>query len=96
MMRSQAISLKNGEATGFVLEMGNAPLLIITTMNGYLMCGYLNIAAANKLGDVAGRVTGVKTFEDMLRASVVEVSDRARQRGLREGICGQDFLNELF
>jgi uncharacterized protein YunC (DUF1805 family) len=95
MMRSQAISLPNGKATGYILDLGNAPLLIITTTNGYLMCGYLNIAAANKLGDAAGRVTGVKTFDDMLHASVVEVSDRARERGLREGMSGQEFLNAL-
>ena len=95
MMRSQAISLTNGKATGYILDLGNAPLLIITANSGYLMCGYLNIAAANKLGDVAGRVTGVKTFDDMLHASIVETSDCARERGLREGMSGQEFLNAL-
>ena len=95
MMRSEVIPLKNGKATGYILDLGNAPLLIMTTTKGYLMCGYLNIAAANKLGDVAGRVTGVKTFDDMLHASVVEVSDRAKEKGLREGISGQEFLNAL-
>lgn len=95
MMRSQAISLTNGKATGYALDLGNAPLLIITATDGYLMCGYLNIAAANKLGDVAGRVTGVKTFDDMLHASVAEVSDRARERGLQVGMSGQEFLNTL-
>lgn len=95
MMRSQVIPLQNGEATGYVLDLGNAPLLIIQVQNGYLMCGYLNMAAANKLGDVAGRVTGVKTFDDVLRATVAEVSDRARQQGLKEGMSGRDFLNAL-
>ncbi|HVQ00322.1 MAG TPA: DUF1805 domain-containing protein [Candidatus Thermoplasmatota archaeon] len=95
MMRSQAIPLKNGEGTGYILDLGKAPLLIITTTHGYLMCGYLNITAANKLGDVAGRVTGVKTFDDMLHASVAEISDRAREKGLREGMSGREFLNAL-
>jgi uncharacterized protein YunC (DUF1805 family) len=95
MMRSQAISLTNGKGTGYVLDLGNAPLLIITTTKGYLMCGYLNISAANKLGDLAGRVTGVKTFDDMLHASVVEISDRARKQGLRIGMSGQEFLDAL-
>jgi len=94
-MRSQAIPLQHGKATGYALDLGNAPLLIIQTKNGYVMCGYLNMATANKLGDVAGRVTGVKTFEDVLKATVVEVSECARQKGLKEGMSGQEFLNAL-
>lgn len=95
MMESQRIPLKNGEATGYYLDLGNAPLLIIQAKHGYVMCGYLNMAAANKLGDTAGRVTGVSTFEDVLNATVVEVSEHAKQRGLREGITGREFLNAL-
>jgi len=95
MMRSQRIPLKNGEATGYCLDLGNAPLLIIQAKNGYVMCGYLNMAAANKLGDTAGRVTGVKTFEDVLNATVVEVSDRAKQTGLKDGMSGREFLSAL-
>jgi uncharacterized protein YunC (DUF1805 family) len=94
-MRSQAISLEQGEATGYALDLENAPLLIIQVKHGYVMCGYLNMAAANKLGDTAGRVTGVKTFEDILNAKIVEVSDKARQQGLKEGMSGKDFLNAL-
>ena len=95
MMKSQAIPLQHGEAVGYVLDLGNAPLLIIKVKKGYVMCGYLNIAAANKLGDIAGRVTGVKTFEDVLNATVVEVSDLARKQGLKEGMNARDFLNRL-
>ena len=94
-MRSQVIPLQNGEAMGYVLDLGKAPLLIIQVKQGYVMCGYLNMAAANKLGDKAGRVTGVKTFEDVLNAKIVEVSDQARQQGLNEGMSGKDFLNAL-
>jgi len=94
-MRSQAIPLVHGEAMGYVLDLGNAPLLIIKANNGYVMCGYLNMTAANKVGDIAGRVTGVKTFEDVLSAKIVEVSDKARQQGLKEGMSAKDFLDQL-
>ena len=60
------------------------------------MCGYLNIAVANKIGDIAGRVTGVTTFNDMLNATVVEVSENAKQAGLQEGMNVKEFLNQLF
>jgi uncharacterized protein YunC (DUF1805 family) len=50
---------------------------------------------ANKLGDIAGRVTGVKTFDEMLNAEVIEVSETAKQTGLKQGISVKDFLNDL-
>ncbi len=59
------------------------------------MCGYLNMNTANKLGDIAGKVTGVKTFDDMLNATVIEVSENAKKEGLTEGMNAQDFLKNL-
>jgi uncharacterized protein YunC (DUF1805 family) len=92
---SKLIGLDKGEATGFLIELGTAPLILIKAKKGYVMCGYLNMSAANKLGDIAGRVTGVKNFEDVLNADVVEVSDNAKKIGLKEGIKAREFLNAL-
>jgi uncharacterized protein YunC (DUF1805 family) len=94
-METQTISLKKGEATGYCINLGKAPLLIIQAKNGYVMCGYLNMNAANKIGDIAGKVTGVKTFDDMLDANVVEVSENAKLAGLSQGMSVKDFLNTL-
>jgi len=94
-MKTQTISLEKGKATGYSIDLGKAPLLIIQAKKGYVMCGYLNMNAANKIGDVAGKVTGVKTFEDMLNAEVVEVSENATRMGLTQGMNGKDFLNIL-
>lgn len=94
-MKTQTISLKKGEATGYCINLGKAPLLIIKAKNGYVMCGYLNMNAANKIGDIAGKVTGVKTFDDMLNADVVEVSENAKLAGLSQGMNVKDFLNTL-
>jgi uncharacterized protein YunC (DUF1805 family) len=91
----QKIKLENGEVTGYRIDLGKAPLLLVIAKRGYVMCGYLNIAAANKIGDIAGRVTGVKTFEDVLAASIVEVSENAKQVGLKEGMNAREFLNKL-
>ena len=33
-----------------------APMIIVKGETGYIMCGYLNLDAANSLGDVAVRV----------------------------------------
>jgi uncharacterized protein YunC (DUF1805 family) len=94
-MKTQTISLKKGEATGYCIDLGKAPLLIIQAMKGYVMCGYLNMNAANKIGDIAGKVTGVRTFDDMLNADVVEVSENAKLAGLNQGMNAKDFLNAL-
>jgi len=94
-MKTQTISLGKGEATGYCIDLGKAPLLIIQAKKGYVMCGYLNINAANKMGDIAGKVTGVKTFDDMLNADVVEVSENAKLAGLKEGMNAKDFLNAI-
>jgi uncharacterized protein YunC (DUF1805 family) len=95
VMITHTISLPKGQATGYLVDLGKAPLILILTKRGYVMCGYLNMAAANKLGDVAGRVTGVKTFDDVLAASLTEVSDNAKKLGLNEGMLASDFLNAL-
>jgi uncharacterized protein YunC (DUF1805 family) len=94
-MKMQTISLKKGKATGYCIDLGKAPLLIILAKKGYVMCGYLNMNAANKIGDIAGRVIGVKTFDDMLNAEVVEVSENAIRTGLKQGMNVKDFLNIL-
>ena len=94
-MKTQTILLKKGEATGYCIDLGKAPLLIIQAKKGYVMCGYLNMNTANKLGDIAGKVTGVKTFDDVLNADVVEVSEDAKLAGLKQGMNVKDFLNAL-
>lgn len=94
-MKTHTILLEKGKATGYSIDLGKAPLLIIQAKKGYVMCGYLNMNAANKIGDIAGKVTGVKTFDDMLHAEVVEVSENAQRAGLKQGMNGKDFINLL-
>lgn len=94
-METETITLENGNVRGYRIDLGNAPLLVLQANKGYLMCGYLNMITANKLGDIAGRVTGVKTFTDMLRTTLLEVSENAKDIGLHEGMTGKEFLNAL-
>ena len=92
---STIIELDKGQVTGFLIELGAAPLIIIKAKKGYVMCGYLNINIANKLGEIAGRVTGVKSFDDVLNANIVELSENAKKIGLKEGMKARDFLNSI-
>jgi uncharacterized protein YunC (DUF1805 family) len=94
-MDKKIIELDKGQAEGFRIDLDNAPLILVRAKRGYVMCGYLNINAANKLGDIAGRVTGVKSFEDVLNAEILEISDNAKKIGLTVGMKGKEFLNKL-
>jgi uncharacterized protein YunC (DUF1805 family) len=92
----QLIALEGGPALGLHITLGKAPLLLVAVPQGYVMCGYLNMETANKLGDCAGRVSGVSTFEALLDAKINTVSDAAKVKGLSEGMSARDFLAALF
>jgi uncharacterized protein YunC (DUF1805 family) len=92
-MQTKHVDLERGTAVGIIVDMPNFPLVIVRAKKGYAMCGYLNMAAANKMGDVAGKVSSVRTVEDVLVAKIVEVSDKARELGAKEGMTGREFLN---
>jgi uncharacterized protein YunC (DUF1805 family) len=94
-MKTKNIKLEKGQVIGYLIELGNAPLIIVQAKKGYVMCGYLNMDTANKLGDIAGKVTGVKTFNDIINAKIIEVSENAKKVGLYEGMNVKDFLNML-
>jgi uncharacterized protein YunC (DUF1805 family) len=94
-MEIEQVQLKNGIALGVKIDMKVAPLLLIKTGKGFVMCGYLNIEAAEKMGDVAARVSGVKTFEDVLNAKVNMLTSKAKELGIKEGMTGKEALEKM-
>mgnify|MGYP000383305838 CR=1 FL=1 len=71
------------------------PLLVISGTKGVLACGYLNVATFDKLEEAGAIVTGVGSFEDMLAAEIVAVSQAAEKLGVQLGMQGSEAL-ELF
>ena len=92
----EQIALENGTALGLKFEMQNAPLLVIKADKGFVMCGYLDIVMANTLGDVAVRVRGVNTFEDVLDAQVVGITQAAADLGIDIKMNARDALERMF
>ena len=72
------------------------PLVAIIGETGFVMCGFLNVDAAEKLGVTAAVVSGVKTFDDVLKAEVKAVTSKAEMRGIRRGMTGLEALRLLF
>ena len=77
------------------INMDEAPLVIIKGPKGFVMCGYLNIEAAEKLGDMAVRVTGVTYLNSMLASKVSQVTSKAKNEGISEGQIVGDIIKYL-
>jgi uncharacterized protein YunC (DUF1805 family) len=71
------------------------PLLLIIADKGFVMCGFLNIEAAEKLGVVAAMVSGVRSFEDVLNAPVRAITSRAKSLGVEAGMKGAEALKHM-
>ena len=71
------------------------PLLLITAEKGFVMCGFLNVDSAEKLGVAAAVISGVKTFEDVLNGQVKAVTTKAKNLGVEVGMKGTDALRHL-
>lgn len=72
------------------------PLLLMVAEKGFVMCGFLNMDAAEKLEVSAAMVCGVKTFEDVLNAQVKAVTTKARNSGIEPGMKGSEALKNMF
>ena len=95
-MQVESIELENGTALGLKMDMEHAPLLVIRAPRGFVMCGYLDISMAERLDDVAVKVTSVSNFEDVLAASVVEATPAAIDLGIEVGMPARQALERMF
>ena len=73
----------------------SAPLLLVLAEKGFVMCGFLNVEAAERLGVAAAMVSGVKTFDDVLNAQVKAVTSKAKSLGVEAGMKGVDALKHM-
>ena len=87
----------NGTAfQGLKVELkGIPPLILIEGDKGFVMCGYLNIDAAESLGAIAALVSGVSSWEDVLNAQVKVATTKAKALGLEPGRVVRDVIAAL-
>lgn len=68
-------------------QIGNLPLIIVRAKNGYVACNYIDKNTADKVGDVAAFVSGVKNMDEFMRAKIRGVTSWAEDSyGIREGM----------
>ncbi|MEW6592656.1 MAG: DUF1805 domain-containing protein [Candidatus Hadarchaeota archaeon] len=95
MFETEEIKIGSGKALGVKVELKGAPLVLIAAGKGYVMCGYLNLDTAEKLGQAAAIVRGVKTFGDILKAEIAEVTSGAKALGVKKGMSGLEALEKM-
>lgn len=96
MICTELIKLKTGTALGVKIELGAAPLILIKAEKGFAMCGYLDMDVANKLGDCAVVAKGVRNFEELLSAKVIEISNKAKELGISKELSIREALERMF
>jgi uncharacterized protein YunC (DUF1805 family) len=67
-------------------EIGNLPLIVVKAKNGYVACSYIDKETAEKVGDVAAFVSGVKDICDLKKAKIRYATSWAEDLGIREGM----------
>ena len=70
-----------------------APLLIVKGSLGFLGCGYINTDSC--IDEACAIVSGVNTYNDMLKASVKAVSKDATELGIKVGMTGAEAMELL-
>ena len=90
MISVAPVRVGEGSAVGLRVELpGSPPLLLVIGNKGFVMCGYLNMEAAESLGVCAATVIGVKSFEDVLEAEIKAVTTKAQKLGVKTGMRGK-------
>lgn len=77
------------------IDLEPAPLLIIVADRGLLTCGFINEEVAEELGVALAIVSGVRTFEDILKGEVKKATRKARDLGINVGMKGSEALDRL-
>ncbi len=90
------IKLENGTAVGLKFELQNAPLVLVKAERGFVMCGYLNMDVADRLGDIACNVSGVSNFDQLFDAEIIELTEKAKDIGIQLGMHGKEALERMF
>ncbi|MGB9719722.1 MAG: YunC family protein [Candidatus Anstonellales archaeon] len=85
----------NKTILSFSENLGNLPLIIIKAKKGYVACSYISKETAEKVGDVAAFVSGVKSIDEMMAAKIKDVTTWAEDLGLRPGMSVKKALEIL-
>ena len=83
MVQMEELNIKGTGAMGTMLVApggeGHPNMIVVQCKKGYLMCGYLNLAAAEQFGDAA-----------VLKNPIKGMTEAAKLAGVKEGMTGEE------
>ena len=88
----EELKVKEKEFLGIKIELKGAPLLIIKGKRLIVGCAYLNLETLEKMGNAACMVSGVRSFEDVLKSEIKALSEKALELGIKLGMKAEDAL----
>jgi uncharacterized protein YunC (DUF1805 family) len=96
MIMVENLDIDGDSFQGLKVELkGLPPLVLIEGDKGFVMCGYLNIDAAECLGATAAVVSGVSSWEDVLNAQIKTATTKAKALGLEPSKVVRDVIAAL-
>jgi uncharacterized protein YunC (DUF1805 family) len=94
-MNTRDVSIGSKKATGFEIQLPGAPLVLVRGQKGFVMCGFLNLAAADKFNQAAAIVRGVNNIDELLAKPVTDASVKALSLGIKPGMTGRQAMEIL-
>lgn len=99
-MHEERIVLRNSEAKGFVIPLGQVSLVGVVAARGLVGCGAIDVAALERFGYPAARVrpstgTSISSIAELLEGVVKEANGEAQKEGVEVGMTGKEALDLL-
>ncbi len=85
MYKALRLNVGKKKIEGLVIPLQSRNLVVLKGSRGYVMCGYLNLKAAQQFKEAAVKITGVVTFQDALNARVHSCTAQAKKLGIYKG-----------
>ena len=93
MIEIRQLKVDDKAIVGLKVDLPDSPPLVaIIGERGFVMCGFLNMEAAEKLDVAAAMVSGVRTVDEVLEAKVKAVTSKARNLGIKSGLKGREVV----
>ncbi|HNW27082.1 MAG TPA: DUF1805 domain-containing protein [Spirochaetota bacterium] len=89
-----------GAASGLAVGWDGGQIVIIAAKKGLVACGIVDMAVAEKFGFAVAIARGTPekplvTADDLLEASIAEVSAKGAEYGILKGMSGREALEKL-
>lgn len=95
MLKHKRIKVGRKHIEALCINLQSKNFILLRGQRGYIMCGYLDLRVADKFRDVAVKVTGVSTIDDVLSATVHSCSLRAKRLGIKKGQAVREALKAI-